>query len=214
MRSNRRQEFTVAETGRSGLSRSIEIAANFATLIVAVLLSVVLVRNYLIPTASSPVLQAWSAPARPTDVVTVGIDLSKRLSGVNWNRNGRTLVLSLSTRCHFCTESAPFFRQIKKGVGKNVKVVGVLPEPVAEAELYLNHEGVHVDEVRQIALDTVGVTETPTMLLVNKDGIVTQTWVGKLAPDKQEQALKVIGTVPHALHPMLHLNRRSARPAV
>jgi hypothetical protein len=30
------------------------------------------------------------------------------------------------------------------------------------------------------------------MLLVNRDGRVMQTWVGKLAPDKQNQTLKVI----------------------
>ena len=73
-----------------------------------------------------------------------------------------------------------------------MKLVGVLPEPVAEAESYLSREGVHMDEVRQVSLDQVGVTGTPTMLLVNKDGIVMQTWVGKLAPDKQEEALNAI----------------------
>ena len=30
------------------------------------------------------------------------------------------------------------------------------------------------------------------MLLVNKNGIVTQVWLGKLAGDKQEEALKTI----------------------
>ncbi len=187
----------VAETGRFGfLSRSIEIVANSATILVMILLSVVLVRNYLLPTSSSRLLQARPASIRPTDLTTVGTDLSKRLSGVSWNRNGSTLVLALSTHCHFCTESAPFFRRIRERVGKNVKLVGVLPEAVSEAESYLNREGVHLDEVRQISLDKVGVTGTPTLLLVNSNGVVMQTWVGKLAPDKQDQALKTIGA-PH-----------------
>ncbi len=159
----------VAETGRSGfLSRSIEIAANIATLVVMVLLSVVLVRNYLVPTPSPRLLQARSTSVRPADLVTVGSNLSKRIPGVNWNKNGRTLVLVLSTRCHFCTESAPFFRQLKERVGKDVKMVGVLPQSVAESQAYLNGEGVHLDELRQVSLDQTGVTGTPTMLLVNK----------------------------------------------
>jgi len=121
----------VAETGWPGfLSRSIAIAANAATLVVAVLLSVVLVRNYLLPTSSPTLLQGRSTSIRPTDLVTTGTNLSKRLSGVNWNRNGGTLILALSTHCHFCTESAPFFRQIRGSAGKNVKLVGVLPEPI------------------------------------------------------------------------------------
>ncbi len=181
----------VSETGRSRvLSHQIEIATNVATLIVAILLSVVLAKNYLFP-AATPVRSA--ATIRPTDLVTSGTNLAKRLPDVSWNRNGRTLALVLSTHCHFCTESAPFFRQIRSSVGKDIKLVGVLPEPVAEAESYLNREGVHLDEVRQISLDKVGVTGTPTMLLVNKNGIVTQAWVGKLPVDKQDQVLKTIG---------------------
>jgi hypothetical protein len=118
--------------------------------------------------------------------------LSKRLPEIGWNRNGRTLLFVLSTHCHFCTESAPFFRHIKESVGKDVKLVAVLPEPVAEAEAYLNREGVHLDDVRQISLGKIGVTGTPTMLLVNSKGIVARTWVGRLPPDKQDQALKTI----------------------
>lgn len=179
----------VAETSRRFLSRGIEIVANVATLVVAVLLSVVLVKNYLLPASPSRLI---SASVRPQDLITTGTNLSNRLSAVDWDKNGRTLVLALSTSCHFCTESAPFFRHIRESIGKDVKLVGVLPEPVVEAESYLSREGVHLDEVRQVSLDKVGVTGTPTMLLVNKDGIVMQTWVGKLAPDKQEEALNAI----------------------
>ncbi len=182
----------IAATGRSGfLSRSIEVAASLATLVVAVLLSVVLVKTYLAP-APSPRI---TGSVRPADLVAPGTNLAKRVPDIDWNKHGGTLVLALSTHCHFCTESAPFFRQIKERIGKDVKLVGVLPEPVAEAESYLSREGVQLDEVRQIPLGKVGVTGTPPMLLVNSKGIVTQTWVGKLAPDKQEEALKTIGEV-------------------
>src|ERR1019366_2243977 len=92
---------SVADTGRwKSLFRSVEIAANFATLVVAVLLSVVILRNHVV---TAP------APARPNTMefqqpVTAGTDLGKRLPGVSWEKNGRTLVLALSTHCHFCTE--------------------------------------------------------------------------------------------------------------
>ena len=185
---------SITETGRSVFfSRTIEITANIATVVVACLLSAVLVKNYLLPTSSARPVQARSASVRPADAVTVGTELSKRLPVVNWNRSGRTLVLVLSTHCHFCTESAPFFRVIRDKVGKDVKLVGILPQSVAESQAYLNQEGVHLDEVQQISLDKVGVAGTPTMLLVNRDGAVTQSWVGKLQPDKQEQVLKIIG---------------------
>jgi hypothetical protein len=172
----------------SDLSNKLEAAANCATIIAALLLSFVLVRSFLLPTTSS----LRRPTVRATNLVTVGTDLSKRIPANIWNKNERTLVLVLSTHCHFCTESAPFFRQVRERIGKDTKLVGVLPEPVAEAESYLSREGVNLDEIRQLSLSKVGVDGTPTMLLVNKNGVVMQTWVGKLGPEEQDQAMKTI----------------------
>jgi len=70
----------VAETGRFRfVIRSIEIAANFATLVVAGLLCVVLVRSYLLPAFYSPPLQGRPASMNPADVAAVGTNLSNRL---------------------------------------------------------------------------------------------------------------------------------------
>ncbi|HZS57491.1 MAG TPA: hypothetical protein VFA65_24035, partial [Bryobacteraceae bacterium] len=62
-------------------------------------------------------------------------------------------------------------------MGSNLRLVGVLPEPVAEAQQYLKDERVQLDEIKQIPLDRIDVTGTPTMLLVNSRGIVVQTWL-------------------------------------
>lgn len=183
----------VSESGGvRSLSRALEIAANFATLLAAVLLSALLVRNYFLPGSSSRPTQGQSVPRNPNDLATTGTDLSKRLAGVNWSANGRTVVLALSTYCHFCSESAPFFRRMREVVGKDVKLVGVFPQPVTTAETYLKREGVRLDQVRQVSLEQLGVAGTPTMLLVNGNGIVAQTWVGKLAPEKEGEALRII----------------------
>jgi hypothetical protein len=89
---------SVTDTGRwKSLFRGVEIAANFATIAVTALLSVVILRNHFV-TVPAP----RPAPARPNtmefqQLVTAGTDLSKLLPGVSWERNGRTLVLALST---------------------------------------------------------------------------------------------------------------------
>lgn len=56
----------------------------------------------------------------------------------------------------------------------------------------MNGEGVRLDEVKQASLELIGVTGTPTLLLLNRNGVVVDTWVGKLAPDKQTEALQAI----------------------
>ena len=123
-----------------------------------------------------------------------------RLTGVDYQKNGRTLVLALSTQCHFCTESAPFFRKLSESVRPNVKMVAVLPQPVPEGEQYLSGEGLQVDLVKQESLSRLGIRGTPTMLLINAAGIVSKVWVGKLEAKQQQQVLSLLsGSIAGAL---------------
>jgi hypothetical protein len=124
--------------------------------------------------------------------MAVGTSLKSRVPGVDWRKNGRTLVLAISTECHFCKDSTPFYRKLEEQVGKDLKTVAVLPQPVAEAEQYLNGEGVHVDQVEQAAMAGIGVKGTPTMLLVNSAGVVTKVWVGKIQPEREQEVLAAL----------------------
>lgn len=76
---------------------------------------------------------------------------------------------------------------------KNVRVIALLPESVSEAERYLEGEGVHVDQIKQVSLGSIGVRGTPTMSLVDSGGIVTRVWTGKIEPQEQELVLKSLG---------------------
>lgn len=51
-----------------------------------------------------------------------------------------------------------------------MKLVGVLPESVSEAEAYLTKEGVHFDEVRQASLNNLGVEGPPPCCLWTATG--------------------------------------------
>ena len=115
-----------------------------------------------------------------------------RIDGVHWHKNGRTLVLALSTQCHFCTASAPFLHTLASKAGKEVKIVAVLPQSVEEGRKYLISEAVRADQTEQADLNRIGVRGTPTMLLVDSGGIVTNVWVGKLQQNQQEKVLAVI----------------------
>jgi hypothetical protein len=160
------------------LPGKIETTANIATIAVAALLSVALTKAYLLPALTPQKPQALAG-------TSVGTSLKGRVPGVDWSKNGRTLVLAISTQCHFCKDSTPFYRKLQEQVGKSLKTVAVLPQPVAEAEQYLNGEGVHVNQVKQATMSGIGVQGTPTMFLVNSAGVVTRIWVGKIQPEQQ-----------------------------
>jgi len=170
----------------------LDIAANVATVGVAVLVSAALIKVYLVPSSQAGLRsRTISAPqgAQPPAEVAVGANLSGRIPGVDWKKNGRTLVLAISTQCHFCKDSAPFYRKLQEQVGRNLKTVAVLPQPVAEAEQYLKSEGVRVGEVKQLSMGDIGVQGTPTLFLVDSAGVVTKVWVGKLGPEQEQWAL-------------------------
>lgn len=181
------------------LSSKIETTANAATVVAAVLLSVVLVKAYLLP---HPTPVRTVNPLAPE--ITQGKSMDAHLLGVDWAKNHRTLVLAISTTCHFCKDSIPFYRKL--GATGTVKMVAVLPQPVTEAQQYLGSAGVHIDEVKQIPLGNLGVRATPTLLLVNSDGVVTDVWTGQLQPDKETQVLNAIAGKVAGLSPR-YINR-------
>ena len=159
----------------TGISKKIELAANLAILVVSCLLAVALVKAYFLNESGEVVTSTPSVAS---------LDIP-------WNQNGQTLVLALSKNCRFCTESAPFYQQLSKSKG-NTHIVVLLPQSVEEGQEYLEQLGVSVDEVKQFSLEKIGVSGTPTLLLVDTAGVVKNFWVGKLSPEQEANVLSVL----------------------
>ena len=163
------------------LYKKTEMAANIAIIAVAVLLGTVIVKKYLIGTR-----QQQTTADRSTSN-------SENLStiDVNWKQSKHTLILALSTECHYCTESAPFYKKLVN-VPRTTRLLALLPQPVAESREYLKRFGIVVDDVKQVQFDGINIRGTPTLLLVNENGVVTKSWIGKLAEDQQADVLREI----------------------
>ena len=161
----------------------VELATNLAIIITALLLCTVLVKKYLLSPA--PSVADNVVPAKKS--VQVGEKLS--IQGVDWEKNGQTLILALSTTCHYCSESAPFYQQLIQKRG-GVRVVAVVPQNIDAGRQYLQKLGVHVDEVKQLTLESIKVRGTPTLLLVNGNGVVTNEWAGKLPAEQEAEVIQ------------------------
>ena len=172
----------------TNVSKKIEVAANVAIIFVALLLGGVLVRQYLLPGRTPRPQVARVEGPQP------GTKLS--LPGVDWGRSRQTLVMVLSTNCHFCTESAPFYQKLarEKSGSDDVRLLAVLPQSVEESQKYLGEHGVSVGEVRQAPPDAVGARGTPTLIIVDSAGSVVESWVGKLPAEKEAEVLgRILG---------------------
>jgi hypothetical protein len=105
--------------------KKIELLANVAIIAVALLLGVVLVKRFLLP--SPP-------PPGPPQAAQIKPGTKVQLDGVNWGDSSQTLVLALSDTCRFCTESAEFYQRLARHRAERggPRLVAVLPQPVAQ----------------------------------------------------------------------------------
>jgi peroxiredoxin len=173
------------------MPRRVEIAANISIIIVASLGAYVLLKDHF--AVNRPRAEIRAAPARADSRESlVGRPVS--LAGVDWAENGQTLLIVLSKGCHFCTESAPFYQKIAQvaAARKGLHVIGILPQEVNEARDYLDQIQVPLADIRQFALGSVGVRGTPTILLIDRSGVIKDAWLGRLQSDKEAEVLKEI----------------------
>jgi hypothetical protein len=160
----------------NGWTKRVETATN-----VAILCAFVLVAGLAAKRLFEPSSRHSTAPS-------IGAKVS--LQGIDWSESNQSLVLALSTGCHFCTDSAQFYQRLVPSARTHgTRVLAVLPQPVPDSRAYLQTLGVPVSEVMQSPLSAVDVSGTPTVLLVDSGGKIRKAWVGKLGPEQESQLL-------------------------
>lgn len=162
--------------------------ANVALIVAATLLSVVLLRSHLAP-AVKPAPEAEARTSASSVPRTPSAGDALNLPEINWQKGRQTLLLALSTSCHFCAESAPFYHRLSKERDDSTRLIALLPQDATEGERYLKQAGVALDEVKQAGLGDLGVRGTPTLILADENGRVITAWEGKLDPEREKEVL-------------------------
>ena len=162
----------------NALYKRVELFANIAIILVAIALVVVLAKRFI-----------FTSPPPDTPQSNVGAKLS--LPGVDWSQNNKNVVLVLSDTCKYCTESAPFYQRLvqERAQRQSFRLTAGFPQSVGEGRKYLNGLGVAIDDVVELSPTAIRIRGTPTILLVNNAGVVTEEWLGKLPPEKETEVL-------------------------
>jgi hypothetical protein len=70
------------------------------------------------------------------------------VQNVNWDENKKTLVFFLKKDCTYCTQSAPFYRQlISDALRKNVRCLAILPDSLDQSRKYLQYLELPIETV-------------------------------------------------------------------
>jgi hypothetical protein len=184
------------------VTRIVATASNLSIVLLALTATTVLVKNYLLrspagnDTATSLAAKAANASQ---NVSQSGADRPRgpiagtnvALPGFDWSGSNKTVVLALSSKCHFCSESAPFYQRLTNELSQksDVRLVAIFPQDGGEAKEYLIGLGVRIGEIRQASLNSIEVSGTPTLMIVDSHGTVKQSWVGKLSTEKESEVL-------------------------
>jgi hypothetical protein len=162
------------------MTKPFELGVSVITIVLSVFLSEFLIHRYIFePGAPQPVTVTRVKPPGPTNI--------------EWAAGSKTLILALQTSCHFCNESAPFYKRLMaSAAGHDIRLVAVLPSEVNSSTDHLHKLGLSGLEVRSASLDSIHVRGTPTLIFVNDKGEVTDQWVGKLAADREDEVIQKI----------------------
>ena len=163
----------------------VEVLANCSIIVVAILLSIFLVKSLRKPLGAGNTVN--SPHAQRNDLT--GKKLS--LPDVEWGESESTLVIALQSKCPFCTESAPFYKQLvsTQSIRSSRQLIVISPEPSEVTKKYLDSLGVAIKDIRQANFTALGVGGTPTLFLVDQQGVVTTIWRGRLNSEREADVL-------------------------
>jgi hypothetical protein len=106
---------------------------------------------------------------------------------VDFSRHDRTIVVVVSTRCRFCAANMDFYRTLAESEPVQAQRIGLVVagwESSTALERYLHDHGVTVDRFARIPASRV--QGTPTLLIVDRQGVIELARVGELARRAQE----------------------------
>ena len=152
---------------------------NIAIVLVALVLSGLLVRKY------------FFQPAEQDPKYRLTANNALRIDGINWADSERTVLLALSKECKFCSQSAEFYRRLAAGIASqsNTRLIAVFPQKQSQAEEYLKQLDVPIQQLHYVSLSSLGITSVPTLAILDRNGVVTDMWVGKFTPLEEKDLM-------------------------
>jgi thioredoxin-related protein len=166
------------------LKNYLEVATNAAVLLVALVVLSAFAWTYFI---QKPKLQLELGTQKGQTVA--------QLPTISYGNSPQTLIIAMSTKCSYCSESVPFYQQLTKKQhedGTATRIIAIFPEMQDEVNQYIQQNQLGMTTVASVDFKPFNIGGTPTMILVDNSGKVLDFWVGRLSKDDEQQVVKAI----------------------
>jgi hypothetical protein len=138
------------------------------------------------------VMSAAPPPAAKPGRVEIQPGTFVRLPEEGRGDGAATLLLAVSPKCRFCTDSMPFYKKLtalpEVQNGRLRLSLLTLQNP-DDVRAYAADHGVSIAEAMPVAGSGLSIAATPTLVLVGPDSKVRESWVGYLN-EAQEGAVQ------------------------
>jgi len=135
---------------------------------------------------------------RPPEAETVSprdlVGRAVELPGADWQAAPFSVLLQISSTCHFCNESMPFYKQLmaaRQSQAARIPVIVASGDAVSIMRKYLEDHQVIVDKVLHSRLQSFR-TGTPTIYIVDSKGLVRRAFIGELDSSGEKELLSII----------------------
>jgi peroxiredoxin len=107
------------------------------------------------------------------------------IQGVDFSRAPATLVMVLRESCPYCTASMDFYKRLADSArrGRLVVLSSDSPDVITA---YLEKHGFEPDQTLSTS-SSLRISGTPTLLLVDRDRVIRQSWSGRIERPSQER---------------------------
>jgi hypothetical protein len=142
------------------------------------------------------------APAPPALPFFLKGETLPSFDGLQLQESDRTLLLVLRHDCRFCTESLDFYRRLSatvRGTQPHPRLVLLTTDDSDTARQYGADNRLELDAIVSIPAARqrdLKVPGTPTLILVNRAGVIQEMWLGKLDPTRESQVVSAVSVVP------------------
>lgn len=189
---------------------------NIGILVTTLILSYLLFRNYY----------RKSVTPTPAARTSFGEDLIGRrleLPNVDWTKTNQTVVLALKSDCQFCRDSIPFYKKLSDALTErsDIQMIVLRPDTDQGIEESANDFGLKFREVRPVSLPStlgsIGLTGVPAVLVLDRNGTITQAWQGLLTAGAESEVLLALGLPadrdkdPHSDNPIERIDISTLR---
>jgi hypothetical protein len=160
---------------------SADAAVNVLIVATCCVVLVVTLQRARAANSSSPPFAAFKAGER-----------AEPIAGVHYDGARQTIVLYVKSTCPYCTNSMPFYGRLR-AVAETVagtRMIAVSSESADQLARYLDAHNLHVDQL--IGGFTGHALGTPTVVLVDRAGVIRGSWFGQQRTDGESAILAAL----------------------